>query len=65
MIKKIRLKNWVKNVLTILSVALISSILALIFIKSINDIDKLAKQCDADRGYTCSYYEVRQYSLGK
>lgn len=63
--KKRRLKKWVKNTLYILLTIVIGLILGLILKKGADDFEKLARQCDSDRGYTCSYYEVRQYSLGK
>lgn len=62
---KRRLKKWVKVTLYILLTISIGIILGLALKKGINDFDELARQCDQDRGYTCSYYEVRQYSLGK
>jgi hypothetical protein len=62
---KRKLKKWVKVTLNILLTILIGLILGFILKKGIDDFDELAKQCDLDRGYTCSYYDVRQYSLGK
>lgn len=29
----------------------------------IQKIDKIGKECDEARGYTCSYYDIRQYSI--
>lgn len=63
--KKRKLKTWVKVTLTILLIITIGLILGLIITKGINNFEELARQCDQDRGYTCSYYEVKQYSLGK
>ncbi len=63
--KKCKLKTWVKVTLTILLTITIGLILGLILKKGVDDFEELARQCDQDRGYTCSYYEVRQYSLGK
>ena len=62
---KRKLKKWVKVTLNILLTILIGLILGFILKKGIDDFDERAKQCDLDRGYTCSYYDVRQYSLGK
>lgn len=62
---KRRLKKWVKVTLYILLTIIIGLILGIVLKKGLNDFDELARQCDQDRGYTCSYYEVRQYSLGK
>lgn len=63
--KKRKFKTWVKVTLTILLTITIGLILGLILKKGVDDFEELARQCDQDRGYTCSYYEVRQYSLGK
>ena len=63
--KKCKLKTWVQVTLTILLTITIGLILGLILKKGVDDFEELARQCDQDRGYTCSYYEVRQYSLGK
>lgn len=62
---KRKLKTWVKVTLTILLTISIGLILGLIIKKGTDDFEELARQCDQDRGYTCSYYDVRQYSLGK
>lgn len=62
---KRRLKKWVKVVLYILLTISIGLILGFVLKKGLNDFEELARQCDQDRGYTCSYYDVRQYSLGK
>ena len=63
--KKCKLKTWVKVTLTILLTITIGLILGLILKKGVDDFEELARQCDQDRGYTCSYYDIRQYSLGK
>lgn len=63
--KKRKLKTWVKVILTVLLTIIIGLILGFILKKGSNDFEELARQCDQDRGYICSYYEIRQYSLGK
>ena len=63
--KKCKLKTWVKVTLTILLTITIGLILGLILKKGVDDFEELARQCDQDSGYTCSYYDIRQYSLGK
>lgn len=63
--KKRKLKTWVKVTLTILLTIIIGLILGLIIKKGVDDFEELARQCDQDRGYTCSYYDIRRYSLGK
>lgn len=62
---KRKLKKWVKNTLTIIAIIVIGIILSLISKASMNNFDELARQCDEAKEYTCSYYEVRQYGLGK
>ena len=63
--KKRRLKKWVKVTLNILCAISVFIILALLIKKGVNDFEDLAKQCDKEYGYTCTYYDIRQYSLGK
>lgn len=60
---KLRLKKWVKITLAILLIILMALILILTIMKGVKGFEELAKQCDQDKGYTCSYYEIRQYSL--
>lgn len=62
---KRRLKKWVRYTLYTLLIIAIGFVLALILKSGMDNYDELARQCDEDRGYTCSYYEIRQYSLGK
>lgn len=62
---KRKLKKWVKNTLVIIAMIIVGIIISLIVKTGMNDFDELACQCDEVKGYTCSYYEVRQYGLGK
>lgn len=63
--KKLKLRKWVKITLTIFIAVLTIQILSSA-IKSMADrYDELYKECDESRGYTCSYYDMRQYSIGK
>lgn len=63
--KKRRCKKWVKYCLNIALLILIAVIFAILVRSQLNDYNKVAQQCDIERGYTCSHYEIRQYSLGK
>ena len=63
--KKYKLKKWAKTTLNILCTISIFIAMTLLIMKGVNDFEKLAQQCDKDYGYTCTYYNVRQYSLGK
>lgn len=62
---KRRLKKWVRYTLYTLLIIALGFIFALILKSGVDNFDRIAQECDKDRGYTCSYYEVRQYSLGK
>ena len=59
--KKLRLKQWVKDTLMIMS---ISVVLATLFIVGIYGYEKEAKKCDEYYGRTCSIYEVDQFGKG-
>lgn len=56
-VKRLKLRKWVKVViiLTILIVLILN-----VSARS-KQTDKIAKQCDKEKGYICSYYEVKQY----
>jgi len=56
--KKRKIKTWVRVTLTILLTIIIGLILGLIIKKGVDDFEEIARQCDKDRGYTCSYYDV-------
>ena len=60
-VHKCKLKMWVKVVL----VLVIISILGICIYVGLKNFDDAAKQCDIERGYTCSYYDVRQYIINK
>lgn len=53
---KLRLRKWVKITIIIL----IGLGISLAILKGIENFNKYAKICDNEKGYTCSYYEVRQ-----
>ena len=61
--KKRRLKKWVKVVLGILEFILFSLMILMLFKGISKRYDDLYKQCDESRGYTCSYYDMRQFSI--
>lgn len=63
--KKRRLKKWVKYCLNIALLILIAIIFAILVKSQLNDYNKVAQQCDLEKGHVCSYYEIRQYGLGK
>lgn len=62
--RKRRLKKWVKVVIAIGIILLVSYILASMFESVMTDLEDSAKQCDLEKGSTCSYYETRQYIIG-
>lgn len=61
--KRRRLKKWVKELLYSLLAIGCLIILGIVFAKSMNDFEEKAKRCDEARGYTCTYYDVRQYLI--
>jgi hypothetical protein len=61
--KKRRLKKWVKYTLSALATIFVLIVLAMIFNQEMKSFNDIAQQCDKERGYACSYYEVRQYGL--
>lgn len=63
--KKRRCKKWVKYCLNVSLLFLIAIILTMLVKSQLSDYSKVAQQCDLEKGYVCSYYEIRQYGLGK
>lgn len=57
--KRRRLKKWVKVTLMGLVVILIYMVLSMVG----NRLNNMYEQCDIAKGYTCSYYEARQYLI--
>ena len=61
--KKYRLKKCVKEIVYGLLAIFILILFGVVIAYFINDFEKDAKMCDEAKGYTCSYYEVRQYLI--
>ena len=58
-IKKIKGETIMKRRFTLME------LLVVILVKGVADYGELAEKCDQDRGYTCTHYDIRQFSLGK
>lgn len=62
--KRLKLKRkWVviiTIILTLLSIEVIKTVAT-----RIEQIKKIAEQCDISKGSTCSSYELRQYSINE
>lgn len=59
---KLRLRKWVKVTLAII---LLFIILTLILMEGTREFNDVAKLCDQEKGYTCSYYEVKNFRINK
>ena len=59
--KKLKLRKWVKVAMTIISSVIIAIILTHFILTSINDFNESSIQCDQAKGSTCSYYEVQKF----
>lgn len=62
--KRLKLKRKWIIVITIIT-TLFSIKMYNITINRINAIKKEANKCDRSKGYTCSYYEARQYLINR
>lgn len=51
------------DIATILVMILMAIALVVMFVYATKNYEKQATSCDAEKGYMCSYYEVRQYSI--
>ena len=62
---KLKLKQSVKNTFATI-VLIIIGVITLNSIKiGVEIYTELANKCDQEKGYVCSYYDIKQYSLGK
>lgn len=59
--KKIK---W-KNVAIIVLLFAFGLICGFLLFKGIDNLNQIANTCDKAKGHTCSYYEIKQYVLGK
>lgn len=58
--KKRRLRSWVK---VTLAVIIGGVIMGLVLAEGLKGLDEMYEKCDNAKGYTCSYYEARLYSI--
>lgn len=62
-VKRRRLKRWVKVLLKVLLVLAIGGLFYLLFSITADRYNDMYEACDNAKGYTCSYYEARQYAI--
>ena len=62
-IKRRRLKRWVRVTLKIVGGIAAVLVMALLFKVAGSRYNDMYEACDNEKGYTCSYYEARQYSI--
>ena len=55
-----RLRPWVKG--TMLTV-IVGLVLGFVLVKGLEGLNNMYEECDNAKGYTCSYYEARLYSI--
>lgn len=60
-VHKSKLKTWVKVVLVVAFL----SVLGMCINCGIKNFNDAAKKCDKEKGYICSYYEIRQNMIAK
>ena len=57
--KRRRLRRWVKVTLVGLMVVLVGAMFSI----TMERYNNMYEQCDNAKGYTCSYYEARQFLI--
>lgn len=62
-VKKTRLKRWVRVTLKVLLVLALGGLFYLLANVGANRYNDMYEECDNAKGYTCSYYEARQYAI--
>lgn len=58
--KRRRLRPWVK--VTMLTVV-VGLVLGFVLVEGLEGLNNMYEECDNAKGYTCSYYEARLYSI--
>ena len=61
MIRKKRLKRWVRVAIKVIITLIILGILTIFIGKISSNYNDLAMQCDQEKGYVCSHYEINSY----
>ena len=61
--KKRRLKRWVRVTLKGMLAVLVIGVFYGLMVEANNNLNEMYEQCDNAKGYTCSYYEARLYSI--
>lgn len=62
-VKRIRLRKEVKFVLKVLAFILLLVAVVMLMKAANNKYVSMFEACDNAKGYTCSYYEARQYAI--
>lgn len=61
--KKLRFKKWVKVTIIIATIAIVGFILAHFIMVKLSNYEEYEKKCSVEKGYSCSYYEIRDYMI--
>lgn len=61
--KRYVLKSWVKDAIAYICIFGFFIFCGFIFKISLDRFEANAKRCDEVRGYTCTYYDTRQFLL--
>ncbi len=62
--KKLKLRRWVKATLNVLGIIALAFLVSAIMKSGLDKYNRIAEECDNYHGYTCSHYEVEQWSRG-
>lgn len=63
--KKRKLRKWVNVTLFVVLIIIISLLLILMSQNGNTQFNQSANECDDFYGRTCTYYEVRQFSINQ
>lgn len=61
--KRRRLKKWVRVTLWSLLVVAMGGLFYIAIDKTNDSYNQMYEACDNAKGYTCSYYEARQFAI--
>lgn len=65
-LKRIKRKKRIESILSVfVGLFIVFATIVILLGLSNNNSNNLESECDNAKGHTCSYYELRQFSLGK
>ena len=46
-------------------ILIVTTLIFLVIYKGLNNFNELANTCDSTKGYTCSFYEIKNFNMNE